>query len=139
MSKPGREVGAADGLAEDPRARWPGRRTAVLPTIVAAASVRLVASGGPIAVVALSPFDHIVVNLRLASVVEAVVNRGSLEAVVHRGTPKTVMHRGLFCGVPAPSRCGAFGLLYRGGLKKLLELAADPSSHRGRGLGHRSD
>jgi len=30
-------------------------------------------------------------------------------------------------------------LLYRGGLKKLLELAVDPSSLRGRGLGHRSD
>ena len=76
MSKPGREVGAADGLAEDPRVRWPGRRTAVLPTIVAAASVWMVAVGGPLIVVASSPADHLVVVPCLASVVEAVMQQG---------------------------------------------------------------
>ena len=81
-------------------------------------------------VVAPSSAAHVVAVLRLALVVEA---------VVHRGGPEAVVHRGLFWGVPAPSRCGAFGLLYHGGLKKLLELTADPSSLRGRGLGHRSD
>ena len=48
----------------------------VLPTIVATASVRVVASGWPIIVVAPSPADHIVVALRLALVDEAVVHRG---------------------------------------------------------------
>ena len=78
MPKPGREWGAADGLAEDSRARWLRRRTVVLPTVVAAASVQVVASGGPIIVVAPSPADHIVVALCLASVAEAVVHRGAL-------------------------------------------------------------
>ena len=34
-------------------------------------------------------------------------------------------------------RCGAFGLLYRGGLEKVSELAVNPSPLRGRRLGHR--
>ena len=63
-----------DGPAEDSRAGWPRRRTAVLPTVIATASVWVVASGGPIVVVAPSPTDHIVVALRLASVAEAVVH-----------------------------------------------------------------
>ena len=46
----------------------------VLPTVVATALVRVVASGGPIIVVALSPADHIVVTLRLVSIAEAVVH-----------------------------------------------------------------
>ena len=50
----------------------------VLPTIVATASVRVVALGRPIVVVAPSPADHVVVALRLASVAEAVVHRGGL-------------------------------------------------------------
>ena len=48
----------------------------VLPTIVATASVRVVASGGPLVVVAPSPTDHVVVALCLALVAEAVVHRG---------------------------------------------------------------
>ena len=46
----------------------------VLPTVVAATSVWMVASGEPVVVVAPSPTDHIVVLLRLASVTEAVVD-----------------------------------------------------------------
>ena len=46
----------------------------VLPTVVATTSVRVVASGGPIVVVALSPADRIVVVWRLTSITEAVVN-----------------------------------------------------------------
>ena len=64
----------------------------VLPTVVATTSVQVVASGGPIIVVAPSPADHIVVALRLASVAKAVVHRGGLEAVVHRGGLEAVMH-----------------------------------------------
>ena len=74
LLKPGQEVSAVDVLAEDSRARRPKRRTVVLPTVVAATSMRMVASGGPLIVVALSPADHIVVALRLTSVAEAVVH-----------------------------------------------------------------
>ena len=74
MPKLGREMSSTDGPAKDSRARWPRRRTTVLPTVVVTALVRVVASGGPIVVVAPSPADHVVVLLRLASVVEAVVD-----------------------------------------------------------------
>ena len=46
----------------------------VLPTVVATTSVRVVASGGAIVVVAPSPADHIVVALCFVSVAEAVVH-----------------------------------------------------------------
>ena len=65
-----------NGLAKDPRARWLKRRTTVLPTIVATALVWVVASGGPLIVVASSSTNHIVVALCLASVAKAVVHRG---------------------------------------------------------------
>jgi len=121
----------------------------VLPTVVAATSARVVASGGPIVVMAPSSADDIVVALRLTSVTEGVMHRGGPEAVVHRGGLEAVVHRGRsilsrwhrgpFRGVPVPPRRGAFGLLYRGGLEKVSELAANPLPLRGRGLGHRSD
>ena len=57
----------------------------VLPTVVATASMRVVALGGPLVIVAPSPADHIMVALRLVSVAEAVVHRGGLEVVMHRG------------------------------------------------------
>ena len=41
-----------------------------------AAPMRMVASGGPLTVVAPSSADHLVVTLRLVSVIEAVVDRG---------------------------------------------------------------
>ena len=122
MPEPGWKVSVADGSTKDPRARWLGRRTAVLFAVVATASVWVVASGGPIVVVASPPADHIMVVLRLASIAEAVVNGGGLEAIVHRGP---------FRGVPTPSRREAFGLLYRGGLEKVSELAVDPSPLQG--------
>ena len=74
MPKLGREMSTTDASAKDSRARWLRRRTAVLPTVVAATSVRVVASGEPIIVVAPSPADHIMVVLHLASVAEAVVH-----------------------------------------------------------------
>ena len=73
MPKPGRELSAVDGSAKDLRTRWPRRGTTVFLAVVATASVWVVASGGPIIVVAPSPADHIVVILRLALVTEAVV------------------------------------------------------------------
>ena len=52
-------MSTVDGLAKDSRARGPRRRTAVLPTVVATASVRVVASDGPLVVRVPSPTDHI--------------------------------------------------------------------------------
>ena len=70
------------------------------PTVVATASVRVVASGWPIIVVAPSPADHIVVALRLASIAEAVVHRGGL---VGSGCPSRLgMNQGLSI---LPMRC----------------------------------
>ena len=45
-----------------------------LPTILATALVRVIASGGPIVVMVPSPADDIVVALRLVSVAEAIVH-----------------------------------------------------------------
>ena len=50
----------------------------VLATVVAAALVRVIASGGPIVVVVSLPADHIMVVLHLTSVAEAVVHREGL-------------------------------------------------------------
>ena len=74
MLEPGRKWSAADGFAENSRARQPRRRTAVLPAVVAATSVWVVTSGEPVVVVAPSPADHVMVLLRLALVIEAVVD-----------------------------------------------------------------
>ena len=76
MSKPSWEMSSADGSAEDPRTRWFRRRTAILLTVIMATSVWMVAPGGPLIVVAPSSANYIVVALRLASDVEAVVDRG---------------------------------------------------------------
>ena len=46
----------------------------VLPTVVATASMRVVASGGPLIVVAPSSADHIVVALRLMPAAKSVVH-----------------------------------------------------------------
>ena len=73
LAKPSQKLSIADGSTEDSRARWFRRRTAVLPTIIAATSVRMVAAGGPLIVVASSPADHLVVTPRLALVTEVVV------------------------------------------------------------------
>jgi len=76
LAKPGQKLSIADGSTEDSRARWFRRRTAVFLTVISAASMRMVASSGPLTVVAPSPADHLVVALGLALVVEAVVDRG---------------------------------------------------------------
>ena len=76
LSKPGREVGATDGLAEDSRAKGPRRRTAVLLTVIMATPVWMVALGGPLVIVASLPADHLMVCLHLALVVEAVEPQG---------------------------------------------------------------
>ena len=67
----------------------------VLPTIIATTLVWVVASSGPLVVVAPSPADHVMVALRLAPFAEAVVHRGCPEAIVHRGGPEAIVHRGL--------------------------------------------
>ena len=119
----------------------------VLPTVVAATSVRMVASGGPLVVVAPSPAGHIVVALRLASVAKAVTHRGDpggcrcLSGLgTNRDLPIMPMWcRGKFRGASAPSRGVTLGLLHRGSLKEVPELAVGPSPLYGRGLGHRPE
>ena len=76
MPKTGRELGDTDSSAKDSRARWLRRRTAVFLAVIAATLVHMVASGGPLTVVASSSADHLMVTLRLASVIEAVVDQG---------------------------------------------------------------
>ena len=67
-------MSSADGSAEDSRARWFRRRTAVFLTVISATSMRMVASSGPLPVVASSLADHLMVALGLESVVEAVMD-----------------------------------------------------------------
>ena len=68
MPKLGWEMGDTDSSAKDSGAGWLRRRTAVLLAGVAATSVHMVASGGPLAVMAPSPAGYLVLVLRLASV-----------------------------------------------------------------------
>jgi len=147
LAKPGWKLSIADGSTEDSRARWFRRRTAVLSAIVAAAPMWMVASGGPLAVVASSSADHLVVTLRLASVIEAVVDRG--DPIDCRHPSRLGMNRGLpilpmWCwgevrDGTTPPRGGTLGLLHRGGLEEIPELAANPSPLHGRGLEHRTN
>ena len=69
-------MSSADGSAEDSRARRFRRRTAVLLTVITATSVRMVAPGRPLIIVASSPADHLMVSLRLALVAEVVEQQG---------------------------------------------------------------
>ena len=57
-------------------------------TVITAAPMRMVALGRPLTVVASSSADHLVVTLRLMSVIEAVVDRGDPIDCRHpRGLP----------------------------------------------------
>ena len=88
-----------DGSAKNSRARRLGRRTVVLLTFVAATPMWMVALGGPLTVVAPSSTDHLVVALRLASVVEAIVDRGNPVGCRHLSGLRT--DRGLPCPAEA--------------------------------------
>ena len=73
-------------------------------TVISAASMRMVASSGPLPFVAPSPADHLVVALDLASVVEAVVDRGTLLMVGARaGSGRTEASLSCRCGVEGRS------------------------------------
>ena len=74
MPKTGRELGDTDSSVEDSRARWLRRRATVFLAVVAATSVHMVASGGPLTIMASSSADYLVVSLPLVSIAEAVVN-----------------------------------------------------------------
>ena len=118
----------------------------VLPTVVVTASVWVVASGGPIIIVAPSPTDHLVVALRLTSVAEVVVHQGGLVGFwcpsglgTNQGLPILPMRcRGEVRGGSAPLGGETLGLLHRSGLEEIPELAANLSPFCGRGLGHRA-
>ena len=98
LAKPGWKLSIADGSTQDSRTRWFRRRTTVLSAVVAAAPMWMVASGEPLAVVALSSADHLVVTLRLTSIIEAVMDRGDPTDCRHpngfgtnRGLPTLLM------------------------------------------------
>ena len=140
-------MSTADGSTKNPRARRLRRRTTVFPTVVAATSVRMVALGGPLIVVASSPVDLLVVTLHLASVAEAVEQQGDPMGYrcpsglgMNRGLPILLMRcQGEVRGGSALPGGGTLGLLHRGGLEEIPELAVNPSPFRGRGLGHRAN
>ena len=124
LPKLGQEKSSVDGPAEDPRAWRFRRRTAVLLAIIAAASVWVVAPGGPLVVVASSPADYLMVSLRLSSIAEAIKQQGdpvgyrcSSGLRTNRGFP-ILLRRccGQVRGAPVPSGGRTFGLLYRGSL-----------------------
>jgi len=124
LPKPGWELSVADGSTEDPRARWFRRGTAVFLAVITAAPMRMVASGGPLTVVASSSADHLMVSLHLASITEAVKKHGdpvgyrcSSGLGTTRGFP-ILLRRGCgqVRGTPVLSGGGTFSLLYRGGL-----------------------
>ena len=89
--------------------------------------MRMVALGRPLTVVASSSADHLVVTLRLASVIEAVMDRGGPIDCRHpsglrtnRGLPILPRRwRGKVRGTPVPSGGGTLGLLHRGGLEEI--------------------
>ena len=146
MPELGWEVSVADGSTKDPRARWLGRRTAVLFTVVATASVWVVAPGGSV-VVAPSPADYFVVALCLALVSRSIAYRGGpvdRRRASSLGTDRgilapTRLRYGLLRSASAPAGGGTLGLLHCCGLEEVAELSADPSPFGGGGLGHRSD
>ena len=124
MPETGRELGDTDSSAEDSRARWLRRRATVFLAVVAATSVHMVASGGPLTVVASSSADYLVVSLPLVSIVEAVKEHGdpvsyrcSSRFGTSRGFPVLSRWcRGQVRDAPVPSGGRTLGLLNRGGL-----------------------
>ena len=146
LSEPGGERSNADGPAEDPRSWRLRGRTAVLTTVVATASVWVVASGGSV-VVAPSPANYFVVALCLALVPKSIAHRGGpvdRRCASGLGTDRGILaparlRCGLLRSASAPAGGGTFGLLHCCGLEEVAELSADPSPFGGGGLGHRSD
>jgi hypothetical protein len=121
-SEPGRERCSSYGAAESLRTGWFGRRTPILPAVVASPTPGVVASAHP----------HIEVGptaVVMALVAEA--TRGRRRCVarapdVDRGFPHESGSRGvMFRGVPLPSGGGAFGSSDHGVLQEILKISLD--------------
>jgi hypothetical protein len=121
-SEPGRERRPSYGTAESLRTGWFGRRTPILPAVVASPTPGVVASAHPL--VELGPTAAVMVLVAEAT-------RGRRRCVarapgVDQGFPYESGSRGaMFRGVPLPSGGGAFGPLDRGVLQEILELSLD--------------
>jgi hypothetical protein len=127
-SEPGRERCPSYGAAESLRTGWFGRRTPILPAVVASPTPGVVASARPL--VEVGP-----TAVMMALVAEA--TRGRRRCVarapgVNRGFPHESGSRGaMFRGGTLPSGGRAFGPSDRGVLQEILELSLDTSPFRG--------
>jgi hypothetical protein len=123
-SEPGRERRLSYGAAESLRTGWFGRRTPILPAVVASPTPGVVASAHPL--VEVSPTAVVMVLVAEAT-------RGRRRCVarapgVDRGFPHESGSRGaMFRGVLLPSGGGAFGPSDHGVLQEILELSQDTS------------
>jgi hypothetical protein len=121
-SEPGRERCPSYGAAESLRTGWFGRRTPILPAVVASPTPGVVASTRPVVEVGLTA-------VMMALVAEA--TRGRRRRVarapgVDRGFPHESGSRGaMFRVEPLPSGGRAFGPSDRGVLQEVLELSLD--------------
>jgi hypothetical protein len=121
-SEPGRERRPSYGAAESLWTGWFGRRTPILPAVVASPTPRVVASAHPI--VEVGPTAAVMVFVAKAT-------RGRRRCVarapgVDRGFPHESGSRGArFQGVPLPSGGGALGPSDRGILQEVFELSLD--------------
>jgi hypothetical protein len=121
-SELGQERCPSYGAAESLWTGWFGRRTPILPAVVASPTPGVVASARP--VVEVDP-----TAVMMALVAEATRGRRRYVARapgVDRGFPHESGSRGaMFRGEPLPSGGRAFGPLDRGVLQEILELSLD--------------
>jgi hypothetical protein len=121
-SEPGRERRPSYGAAESLQTGWFGRRTPILPAVVASPTPGVVASVHPIVEVGLTA---------VVTVLVAEATRGHRRCVarapgVDRGFPHESGSRSaMLRGVPLPSGGGAFSPSDRDVLQEILELSLD--------------
>jgi hypothetical protein len=135
-SEPGREWCPSYGAAESLRTGWFGRRTPILPTVVASPTPGVVASARP--VVEVGPTA---VMMTLVAEATQDCRRCVARALgVDRGFSHESGSRGvMFRGVPLPSGGRAFGPSDRGVFQEILELSLDTPPLGGRWLRHRAE
>jgi hypothetical protein len=114
-----------DVLVEDPRSQGFRRLPLVLPTIIATASTRVVATAGTILLV---PFARVEDVVRIVVVANAVVDGWALvpHLLWFRVDQSFLLAWRRRCRLvelrPALPGCGAFGLLHRSALEKGTQL-----------------
>jgi hypothetical protein len=139
-SEPCRERCPSYGPAEGLRTWWFGRRTPILPTVVAPSTPGMIASAHPL----VEAGSTVVAMLRVAEAVRGGRRPVPRAFVVDRGLPYVSGHVSGGCcvtlrGAPLPSRGRALGLSDRSVLQEILEFALDTSPLGGGWLWHRSE